>query len=405
MKHQVYWIKRLVSLAVCVFVALSMGFHFFSMFGESYRSVTAVLMTTSESLPVSGIAVREEDVFQLPSGLIEFTSDEAERVSVGQTIAVSFQSEEARKNSLLLEEKTGRRSLLQTIAGRVGLVTDMAALDTELRFRAAGLLSDVSSGRLSALDRQSDDIKALLFQQAHASEGTAILLPRIEQLNHEIAALQASVSGTSTALRAESPGLFSALTDGLESVWTPEAIKGLRVSEFRAKSTQRSRAPDEGKGRLVRGWTWRFVCVMPAFQAKTLGSSAAIRFSDGFLANMRVESVSNEEDGECVVVFSSDRYINRFISARRLNGELLYGEYEGVRVPWEGLRVDGETGGYFVYCLLLGRVVRKDVTLYRELERDQYYLAEYHPELRNSLKPGDEIIVAGKDPYDGKIIR
>jgi len=49
--------------------------------------------------------------------------------------------------------------------------------------------------------------------------------------------------------------------------------------------------------------------------------------------------------------------------------------------------------------------VRKDVNLYGELERDNYYLAEYYPGESGALLPGDEIIVAGKGLSDGRVLR
>ncbi|MDR0293383.1 MAG: hypothetical protein LBH95_04435 [Oscillospiraceae bacterium] len=406
MKNQGFWITRIISLVLCLFVAAYMGYHIFSAFsGSPIRTVTAVLASTSETLPVSGVVIRDENVFSLPPGLIEFTAGEGERVSAGQTIAVSFAGEAARRDSLLLSEKTARRDLLSYIASRSGIVIDTAALDGELRSRTALLLANISSGRMAALPQQSTELKALLFHQAYSYEGPALLLPQIEQLDGEIAVLSASVSGASTALRADSPGLFSPLTDGLETAWTPQAVKAITVSGYRSLNALRSAPPDEDKGRLIRGWTWRFVCLLPAYQAKTLGNTARVRFADGFSYVMRAEYVSEEEDGECAVVFSTDRFIGRVISERRLQGEIVYGEYEGVRIPWDGLRYDGETGGYYVYCLLLGRVVRKNVTLCQALERDSYYLAEYYPETDGALLPGDEVIVAGKDLYDGRLIR
>ncbi|MCL1807820.1 MAG: hypothetical protein FWG31_08975 [Oscillospiraceae bacterium] len=404
MKNHWLWMTRITLFTLCLFVVVFMGYHAFSsFFGDSVRTVTAVLMPTVESLPVSGVVVRDETIIQFPPGLIEFTVEEAERVSAGQTVAVTFHSEEARQNNNDLVDLTARRDLLSAIANRGGIVMDTSALDAELRLRAASLLSDVSSGRLAAMPQQSADIKALLFHQTHSFDGTAVLLPRIERLDEEIAALSGSVS--STALRADAPGLFSSLTDGLETVWTPDLLKTITVPGFQEKNALRSLPPDEGKGRLVRGWTWRFVCVLPTYQAKTLGKTAVIRFTDGFTHTFAVESVSAEEDGECAAIFSSDRHIDRVIAERRLHGELIYEEYEGVRIPREGLWLDEETGGYFVYCLLLGRVIRKDVTLHDELERDNYYLAEYYPGVAGALFPGDEIIVAGKDLYDGKILR
>jgi hypothetical protein len=404
-KNQGFWITHLVSLTVCVFVAAYMGYHFISAFDDPVRTVTATLMTTSEALPLNGAVVRDENAFPLPPGLIEFVAGEGERVSAGQTIAVSFQNEAAREDNRLLTDMKERRSLYQYIAGRSGIVTDTAAMDTEIRSRMAVMLSGVSSGQMLPLPEQSADIKALLFHQAHTHETAAIIMPRIWELDEGIAAIEAAVSNASTALRADRPGLFSQITDGLEDAWTPDSLRNLTVADFNAMTAMRSALSDSGKGRLIRGWTWRYVSLMPAYQAQTLGNTARIRFADGFSAVMRVDYVSPADGGECAVVFSSDRYIGRVVSERRMRGELLYNEFEGVRIPWEGLRIDEETGEYYVYCLLLGRVMRKNVTLYAQLERENYYLAEYHPDVRGALLPGDEIIVAGKDLFDRRIIR
>lgn len=403
MKNQGFWITRIVALAVCVFVIFYMGYHIFSSFSDPIRTVTAVLTETSETLPVNGVVIRDEDVLPLPSGIIELTAAESERVSAGQVIAVTYQSEAARSNSRALQEKIERRDLLSYIATYSGIVTDTEALDSELRSRAAALLSDISGGSLSDLSEQGVELKALLFRQAHFYEGAAILTPLINQLNEEIDALSASVASASASMKADRPGLFSPLTDGLEDVWTPDTP--FTVSGFTELSARRPAPSDGTKGRLVRGWTWRFACLIPAYEAKTLAGNVTIRFTEGLTCSMTPVLVSEEEDGQCVVTFSSEKYIDRVISMRRLQGELIYTDYEGVRVPQDGLRFDNETNGYYVYCLVLGRVVRKNIALYDTIARDNYYLAEYDPGVGGALLPGDEIITEGKELFDGKVIQ
>jgi hypothetical protein len=403
MKNQGYWIRRIISLVFCVFIIFFMGSHLVSFFNNPLQTVTAVLAKTTESLPVTGVVSRDESVFSLPPGFIELTASEGERVSAGQTLAISFQSESARQNSQNLAAKTEERDLLNYIAGFGGIASDRTMLDAEVRLRAASFLANASQGSTASLPRQAADIKALLFHQSNSNEGTAILLPRIQSLNEDISVLSGSLSGSSTALRAEEPGLFSALTDGLEYVWSPDAVRRISVSDFNSLNGLRSQPSDGLSGRLIQGWSWRLICLQPAYQAQTLGPEAFIRFSNGFSHRFTVEYVSPEDNGVCAVVLFSDSFINRVISERRMQGELILQEYEGVRIPWEGLRIDGDT--HFVYCMLRGQVVRKDVTLYSELERDNYYLAEYHPWDRNALRPGDEIIIAGKDLSDGKVIK
>jgi hypothetical protein len=405
MKNQGFWIGRIVMIIICAFIVVYMGNHIMSSRRDPFVTVTAVWAETTESVPVSGVIVRDDNVIPLPSVLYEFAAGEGDRISVGQAIAVSFKDESARQNSLLLAEKTEQRELLEYIAGYSGISKDKTLLDAEIRFLAAELLSGASSGKLTSLSNQTADIKALLFHQNYSYEGAAVLLPRIETLREEISALSSVLSDTSTALYAERPGLFSALTDGLEDVWTPGGVRNITVSDFYEKSGLRAGAFDGRNGRLVRGWSWRFVCVLPAAQAQNLGKTAVIRFPNGLTHNFSAEYVSAAENGECAVVFYTDHYINRVISERRMRGEMIVEEYKGIRIPPDGLRVDSSTGEQYVFCLVARNIVRKNVTLISGLERDNYYLAEFYPEKSNALRPGDEIVIAGRALFDGRVIR
>ena len=64
--------------------------------------------------------------------------------------------------------------------------------------------------------------------------------------------------------------------------------------------------------------------------------------------------IRDRENGKCLIVVQSDRYLSYMTLLREQNAELMLKEYDGLRVPKNALRVD-ENGVSGVYCLV-GRV-------------------------------------------------
>ena len=404
MKNQGFWITRILSFVLCLFIVIYMGYHILDMFDNSVGTVTTVLRTSTITQPVAGVIVRDEAVVPLPGGLLEFTVSESERVSRGQALAVSYQSEETKQQNRELQALKARRALFEYVMRHGASLTDVGDTDARIRQHMARLLSEVGAGRVATASEAGTELKTLIFYQAYSFDGTELLAPKIDELNSRIAALSESVSGVN-ALTADEPGLFSSVTDGLESVWTPALLSGLSVTEYNRLAEQGTVPPDSALYRIVRDWRWFYVFPMPSAYARALPETVAIRFGDEEEMTMRKHSVSQPEDGERVVILTSDRQIPYVFAARRIGAEIIRETFSGVRIPSDGVRIDMETGQRFVYCLILGRVVRKDVEIMEELNQDNYHLSPYTPENRDSLLPGDEVIVSGRDLFDGKILR
>ena len=404
MKNQGVWITKILSLALCVFVVLYMGYHLISAWDEPVRTTTAVLLSTSQAETVTGVVIRDEDVLSMPSVLTEMRVGESERVSAGQTMAVVYSSSSAMEDSRKLAQSMEQRELLEYMEYHSVGITETFSIDDQIRSRMSSLLSSVRAGSLGRLERDTLDLKTLLFRQNYAFGEKLSLRPLIERLDADIARLSGSVASASTVVKADKPGLFSAHTDGLEDVWTFDAVKDLTVGSFEALSARGAQAPAVGKARLVRSWTWQFACVMTAASAYRLGSTGTLLLDDGSTYTLEKTAVSPEENGMCAVTFQSSKYISSVLSRRKVRADVLFASYEGIRVPREGLRIDSE-GQPYVYCLLLGQVVRKNVSLYNEIDRENYYLAVYDISRNNALLPGDEIIVSGRDLFDGRVLR
>lgn len=381
-----------------------MGYHVGGALTKPVSTITAVLYSTMETEPVNGVVVRTENILPLPSGLRELWAGESDRVSKNQVLAVTYQSQQALEQSRLLDDLLAQRELLSYIETHSAGVMDAVTLDSKIKKSIATVLTAVENSSVSTAQRVTMELRSHLYKMTYFFSGEDVLSPKISALDAQINSLESSSQTASTALRADEPGLFSSSNDGLESVWTQSAIDGISVEEFNRLISISPSPPDAEVCRLIRGWTWSYVFLMPAEKAWRLGKTVKLRFSDGFECSMALADVSEETDGVCAVVLESSRYIARFLSARDMRAEILFGEYTGVRIPQNGLRYSDEDG-YYVYCVIVGSVKKKKVEIIGDIYRETYYLSVYTPENRSSLLPNDEIIVAGKNLFDGKSLR
>lgn len=403
MKNQGVWITRILSFLLCGFIFAYMGYHILQLFNESVGTVTTVLKTTTITQPANGVIVRNEKTLPLPDGLLNFSAGEGEKVSSGQTLAVSYHSAEAKQQSIEYQSLTARRDLLSYIMAHGTAITDATQTDEQIRLHMAEMLSSKDAGRAADSSEAAAELKTLIFYQAYSYDSVSLLEPMIAALNGQIEAISASLTSGSAVLRADEPGLFSSVNDGLEAVWTPEVLRDITVSDFEALLIRQPSPPNDSLCRLIRDWTWYYVFLLPTSEARNLPDSITICFSDGFQTDMNKRYTSESENGNCVIVLESGRQLTKYISERHMQAEILQSTHSGVRIPQRGLRID-ENGQRYVYCRILGRVVRKDVNIIDELDEENYYLSEYTPADKNSLLPGDEVIVSGKDLYDGKIL-
>ncbi|MCL2082337.1 MAG: hypothetical protein FWH04_03750 [Oscillospiraceae bacterium] len=401
MRNQGVWIMGVTTVLISLFVVLYMGNHILSLFSQPIQTVTAVLKDAQITCSVSGTVVRDEDVLPLPEGLIRFSVREGERVSVGQALAEAYRNSDELQRSREMRTLEEHRDLLGYVAGHSTAVTDISLFDQKIRKALADILYSVDSDKLPALPGQTRELKALLVRQSYAFDDRNPLKSKTREIDRQIREISQSISA-STALMADRPGLFSSATDGLEEVWTPSRLQNITVSDWLELSEHKASQPDDQAVRLVRGWNWHYVFSLPEEQAQLLKSPVQLRFQDGTEMMFDIEHISQADGGVRVVVLKSDEFLGQYLSERRIGAEIILSTYVGVRIPQNGLRIDQE-GQRYVFCVILGSVVRKNVEIISDLEQDNYYLAKHNPGDKNSIMPTDEIITAGKDLYDGKI--
>ena len=163
----------------------------------------------------------------------------------------------------------------------------------------------------------------------------------------------------------------------------------------------------------AEGSAWYFAANVNEENAASLkeNSRLTLRMASGvgFDLPVTLTRISAVENGKCLIVLKSTRYLSYMTLLREQNAELIISAYDGLRVPKNALRVD-ENGVSGVYCLV-GRVAYfKPVSIvyqgsdYCLVEPGTIEAATESQKSLYTLRPNDEVIVSAGELYNGKVV-
>lgn len=416
--------RPLITFVMVIFAAvlcIYFGAYVFDTFNEPYTTTFTYEYTHSESTQANGVLIREEQILQGEGGIVELQCGEGEKLGVGQTAAYVYRDAQAQRDSAKLEALEGEIAVLEAALAAGAGVDSAAQLDEQVLGAVVELRAAVAEQDFGGLDELVRDVKSHIIQRGVTyGEGitAAELKTRLSQLRAEYKDQSSAFSGSYSRVRVKSSGTFSALVDGLEDVVTPKNAKELTPSALESILNAGGGHLD-AVGKLITDNRWWFAANLPEEVANSLkkGGSALLRFSGDFRQDvtMRVDHLSEAENGQVCAVFSTDRYLGQTTLLRFQSAELIFNSYSGLRIPKQALHMekytttDEQTGQTTehqmlgVYVLMAGRAEFKQVKVVTE-SQDFYVVNGLNATAADTLRAGDEIIVRAVGLYDGKLM-
>ena len=349
------------------------------------RTAPAVPCAVEDSCEAVGYAVRTESVLSA-DGYVASDLADGEHVSYGQSVATRYGSEAAL--GLADEIRSLRLQISQienSITGHGDAMTSVIALSQA-----------VESRDLQRLDQLAMDVRASIFSRSASGNPETELASLKEQLRSLL-----DQTSDSDDVRVFSSGTFSSSVDGYERI-TPSDLEGLMPSELEDLFSGPS-VPQGAFGKLISGTTWYFAARMNAADAERLspGGSALVKFNKTFSAEltMDVVSVSEPAGGMRLVVFSSDRDLEKASGMRRLTADIVFAQDSGLLVPKEALHTDD---GTYIYILAGYQAMRTDVEFVGDYD-DAYCLIR--PTENGTIAANASVIVSARGLFDGKVVQ
>ncbi len=421
-------VNKIVMLVLLGAVVIYLAVSAWNSLSDPFSTALSYAYTTDESMEVTGFLVREEQVIAGQGGIVDLLPSEGEKVALGETVALVYQSTDALERRQELRALELEKEQLQYALQRSDGGGDTTQLSQQILDAIVELRACVAQGDLTDLESQTMDLKSLVYKRSYTFSGedtAAAIQSSIQSVETQIQALNTQSAQDTSQVRAQVSGIFSGLVDGYESLLTPDTLAQLTPSALDSLA-DRDVTVEEGSwlGKLITSPTWYFVCPMSEEDAQRLsvGGTITVRFSRDWSGevDMQVESVSEPENGRVSVLLSTDRYLSDITLLRRQTVDLVFETLSGIRVPKAALRVltqtttDPDTGEEVsqqvtgVYALVGAQAEFKPVEVLEQ--QDDYCLVvpaetQTESQAKKALRAGDEIIVTARDLFDGKVVR
>lgn len=415
-------LNRIMMLALFGAILLYLGVYAWDALTDPFSTVTAYSCTVDDSMEATGFLVREEQVIEGTGAVVDQLFSEGEKVARGQTVAVLYSSTAAADRRSQLRALENERLQLQYALGRSGSVSDNARLSGEIISSIAALRGAVAAEDFTRLEEQTLELKSLVYQRADAygEGGEAAVQAQLQSLDGQIAALQGQSAQDTARVAVDRSGIFSGLVDGYETLLLPEKLEELTPTDLDSLARQKPAQEAGTVGKLITDTKWYYVCALSEEDAAHLteGSRVKVRFSRDWSGevSMRVERIGPPQDGRMTVILSSTSFLSDTTLLRRQTVDLVFSSKSGIRIPKNAIRVLTETDGEEkterqvtgVYALVGVQAEFKPVEILDQ--RDDYCVvapvsSDDPKKAKKDLRPGDQIIVAGRDLFDGKVVR
>ena len=407
-------VVHIATIAVAAAALAYLGYHFFEGFSADIETEYATLVTDSDVVPLDAYIMRSESVIFAASATsghsVGYVFSDGTKVHGGQVVANIYTGDGSSDEAIVDLDR--RIDLLESSNLTDGMTSsDTYVIDSKIQNYYYLIHQSTLLGNYSNLTKRRDELLTLINKRRILTGVTTGYSDRIESLTAERALLSAGQDTIAESVEAPYAGYFYSTTDGYESTFSASKVESLTLAEFdKMLSSQPTRYSDRAVGKMVSDFNWYIVCetTRDSLRYFTKGYSYYVNFpyNDDISIKMTLSNVVSEVGSDRVLLVLETERIPEDFSFRRMQPvELVRSSYTGYRVPISAARlVDGKQG---VYIMIGNTIEFREIDIL--LEMDGYYIvAEQdpvnNPDYASKLGLYDQIVVSGKNLYDGKLI-
>lgn len=373
--------------------------------GDGFTTYKAVRYEVGDGITTSGFLVRSEQILKAGAGdIIVPTRGEGEKVGRGQVVAAAYRSEAARVLQEQIDALEQEIAQMKYAYSFSGTEVETATLDANITDLMTQITVSAARQAYPVADEAAEAMKPYVLRRYISNADTDALRARIDEVEAQRDALRAQVGSEAGVVTAPVSGYFSSAADGLEAQLTPSFLETATVSALK-KFENADRGEVNAVGKLVTSQKWYFAAIVPAqnLSALKLGDRIDVKFAYDFYetVRMKVERISASEGDVCILVLSSESYIQQAVTARNQTANLVFADLSGLRVPKTAIYAD-ENNQSGVYVLEGAEAAWKPITIL--YDNGDSFIVELDKSSTKNLWPEDEIILTTEEIYNGKVM-
>ena len=389
---------------------------------------TALLATVEDTVDAEGVLLFDES-YVAGDGTLGYLVADGERVSAGTAVAEVYSDASQAALRQQLTQLGDQIDLLQKSQN-----TTSAQMETLRKDRSAALydlMDSLDTADYEDTDAEKEDYLLAQNKLWIATGDSANFTDQVTALTQQAQSVQAQL-GNPTQITAPQTGYFVRASSSGRLNAGADDILAQDPAQLKAYLDSNPTLPLDGcAGKIVSGFTWRYVGVCSAEQGqkllgqngKPLSSSVQIRFPgqpDRSFKATGSEVNIDEENDLTRFVLSCEVINGDVLRLNKANAQIIVGESTGLRIPVsavhylkdDGSEAEGQGENYIpgVYVKYgnLARFCKIDpVDNDHPLVTDGDYILVLPKGTDGSVSQVrlyDEIIVSGQNLYDGKLL-
>ncbi len=400
--------------------AILLVFLIYQLYVVFYNPVTTEIVSAAnavDGINITGIIIRNEEIIKSDtSAAMHFEIDDNERVAAGGVIANLYSTAEQSVAAAELKNIDKQIHNIEQIHKYNDLnAVDIGTLNAKI-YDVFNLINSVTAtGKFSDLQSSKEEMLSLMNRRKLATGQEVDFSTQLATLKSKRERLLSQLQEPIGVLKSDKSGYFVSTTDGYEGVLTPSILDDI-TPEFLDGITPET-VDGASIGKLVSDYTMYIAASVSINDSLNFKVGDKLAINTTLKSNPELDVVVHdinvsEKSDRAVIIFSCQEMSGELSTMRSDTMTVVKKKYSGLKVNSKALRVSSKkqinedgtesektvTGVYVV-----NGVVAEFVPVNIIYTMDGYALCEVKTEDGN-LRLYDEIIVKGKNIYEGKII-
>lgn len=394
-------LRFFVILIAVVFI----GHQLITAFYNPVKTETAKYYTAVDDFNITGLIIRNETLVEsTDNGVKHFIIADGNRVAKDGVIANIYDSESASITVTNIENVKKKIADIEDILSYNDIeAANLDLINARVEDRVNELILSASNGEYSTVTAKAEELLSAINRKQAALGVATDLTPMLDALKSELSTLSSALPTVKGQIKASQSGYFVSKTDGYEQIFTTEDLSVL-TPEFFDSAT----AKEQGSsviGKIVSDYEWYIAAKVSINESlnykegEKLIITTSVKSSPELSVTVKKINIS-ESSSTAVIIFACNEMNSELASMRSGPMSVVKAEYSGLKVPRKALRVvDGVKGVYVLSGMQIEFVPIEII-----YSTDSYLICEKQSESSNALKLYDNIVVKGKNLYDGKIV-
>lgn len=423
--------RKVVKLLFASTILIFILYHLCVIIFSGIKTETARFVQVFDSIDAQAYVIRDEKIIKDDlSGFVNFTLTDADKIEKNGVIALVYSSENQgllSKKSEIIKNEINRLENLKNFG--FALSSTPSSIDQQAYWELNNFIKNTCNYEFNKLSKRRNNILYLLSERQIVAGQNLNLSEKISQLSNELKQINSQINGNVKKVLAEESGFFVGNTDGHESDFDYDNV--LKITNEQVDSLlkgENSRKNNKNSAKLVTNSKWFVVCNLKKDDALQLNVDQYVElFMPLASANRlkaKVVAINQlDKNSPAAIVFQCDDIDKNILSIRNEPIKINIAEYKGISVSKSAVHekklsrtiVDDESGKEKTEEKLVKGVYIKHgkQLVFKEIDiifsADDYVICNANENKsklfsENTIKEHDEIVVKGKDLYDGKFV-